>query len=187
MRLVMVPDVTRVARNSAPGLSWYGAPCRRSADNTSNSQVSRSCAAKAVRRARSRCLASLDTRLSTCSGSRSRSGRSARQPATSSSTSSRASVLRPDLSIRAAYLLTSRCSHATLSEKSRYQDNWSGTMWDPGKYRQFGAERSRPFYELVGRIGAADPRFVVDLGCGPGELTAELCRRWPGADVLGVD
>ncbi len=60
-------------------------------------------------------------------------------------------------------------------------------MWDPALYRQFGAERSRPFYELVGRIGAADPGFVADLGCGPGELTAELARRWPAAEVLGVD
>ena len=60
-------------------------------------------------------------------------------------------------------------------------------MWDPGRYRQFGAERSRPFYELVSRIDAAEPAFVADLGCGPGELTADLCQRWPGADVLGVD
>ena len=28
---------------------------------------------------------------------------------------------------------------------------------------------------------------MADLGCGPGELTAELGRRWPGAEVLGVD
>jgi trans-aconitate 2-methyltransferase len=60
-------------------------------------------------------------------------------------------------------------------------------MWDPTRYRQFGAERSRPFYELVARIGATEPRFVADLGCGPGELTADLCARWPGAEVLGVD
>ena len=60
-------------------------------------------------------------------------------------------------------------------------------MWDPARYRQFGAERSRPFYELLSRIGATDPGFVADLGCGPGELTAELGRRWPAADVLGVD
>ena len=60
-------------------------------------------------------------------------------------------------------------------------------MWDPGKYRQFGKERSRPFYELVSRIGAAEPARVVDLGCGPGELTADLCRRWPSADALGID
>jgi trans-aconitate 2-methyltransferase len=60
-------------------------------------------------------------------------------------------------------------------------------MWDPATYRKFGEQRSRPFFELVGRIGADAPRFVADLGCGPGELTAELCARWPGAEVLGVD
>lgn len=60
-------------------------------------------------------------------------------------------------------------------------------MWDPGRYRQFGTERSRPFRELVARIGAEAPDFVADLGCGPGELTAELCERWPAAQVLGVD
>ena len=60
-------------------------------------------------------------------------------------------------------------------------------MWDPGVYRQFGAERSRPFYELIARIGAEKPSLVADIGCGPGELTAELCRRWPSAEVLGVD
>jgi len=60
-------------------------------------------------------------------------------------------------------------------------------MWDPARYRQFGAERSRPFYELVARIGATEPNFVADLGCGPGELTADLCVRWPTAQVLGVD
>ena len=60
-------------------------------------------------------------------------------------------------------------------------------MWDPALYRQFGAERSRPFFELLGRIGATDPGFVADLGCGPGELTAELARRWTAADVIGVD
>ncbi len=60
-------------------------------------------------------------------------------------------------------------------------------MWDPGRYRQFGAERSRPFYELISRIGATEPACVVDLGCGPGELTADLCSRWPSAEVLGID
>jgi trans-aconitate 2-methyltransferase len=60
-------------------------------------------------------------------------------------------------------------------------------MWDPGRYRQFGAERSRPFFELLSRVGATDPSLVVDLGCGPGELTAELCGRWPMADIVGVD
>jgi trans-aconitate 2-methyltransferase len=60
-------------------------------------------------------------------------------------------------------------------------------MWDPAQYRRFGDERARPFFELVGRVGAEHPRFVADLGCGPGELTATLADRWPGARVVGVD
>lgn len=60
-------------------------------------------------------------------------------------------------------------------------------MWDPRQYRQFADERSRPFHDLVARIGADSPGFVADIGCGPGELTAALARRWPSAEVLGVD
>ena len=60
-------------------------------------------------------------------------------------------------------------------------------MWDPGQYRRFAGERARPFAELIARIGAAQPRTVVDLGCGPGDLTVDLSRRWPGAAVHGVD
>ena len=60
-------------------------------------------------------------------------------------------------------------------------------MWDPAIYHRYGAERSRPFFDLVARIRADDPREVVDLGCGPGELTTTLAERWPGARVLGRD
>jgi trans-aconitate 2-methyltransferase len=60
-------------------------------------------------------------------------------------------------------------------------------MWDPAVYRRFGAERSRPFFDLVGRVGAESPRAVVDLGCGPGELTRTLAERWPEARVVGLD
>jgi len=60
-------------------------------------------------------------------------------------------------------------------------------MWDPTIYRRFGSERSRPFVDLVARVGAEKPRSVVDLGCGPGELTATLTARWPSAAVTGID
>jgi trans-aconitate 2-methyltransferase len=60
-------------------------------------------------------------------------------------------------------------------------------MWDPGQYLRFADERSRPFFDLAGRIAAANPGYVVDLGCGPGQLTAELARRWPAATVVGID
>jgi trans-aconitate 2-methyltransferase len=60
-------------------------------------------------------------------------------------------------------------------------------MWDPEVYLRFADERGRPFHEMVARIGADDPRLVVDLGCGPGNLTETLRRRWPAAQVLGLD
>jgi trans-aconitate 2-methyltransferase len=60
-------------------------------------------------------------------------------------------------------------------------------MWDPGQYLRFGDERSRPFFELTAQIRAEHPGLVVDLGCGPGQLTAELARRWPQAEVRGLD
>ncbi|MBT2247520.1 trans-aconitate 2-methyltransferase [Arthrobacter sp. BHU FT2] len=59
--------------------------------------------------------------------------------------------------------------------------------WDPVKYVEFGDYRNRPFFDLTGRVRAERPRHVVDLGCGPGNLTATLAGRWPGAQVTGVD
>ncbi len=60
-------------------------------------------------------------------------------------------------------------------------------MWDPAQYLHFADERSRPFFDLTGRISAAAPAQVVDLGCGPGQLTVSLAARWPDARVSGVD
>jgi trans-aconitate 2-methyltransferase len=59
--------------------------------------------------------------------------------------------------------------------------------WDPLQYLRYADERARPFVDLMARVGAASPRRVVDLGCGPGTLTALLASRWPDAVVEGVD
>ncbi len=59
--------------------------------------------------------------------------------------------------------------------------------WDPRQYAAFADHRGRPFADLLARVDADDPRLVVDLGCGPGELTLGLARRWPNARVVGVD
>jgi trans-aconitate 2-methyltransferase len=59
--------------------------------------------------------------------------------------------------------------------------------WDPDRYLAYADERGRPFVDLVARIEADRPRLVVDLGCGLGNLTGLLARRWPGAEVVGVD
>ncbi|MFI5780953.1 trans-aconitate 2-methyltransferase [Nocardia sp. NPDC051570] len=60
-------------------------------------------------------------------------------------------------------------------------------MWDPQQYLAFDDHRSRPFFELLGRVRAEHPRRVVDLGCGPGHLTAALSQRWPDAVVEASD
>lgn len=59
--------------------------------------------------------------------------------------------------------------------------------WDPGTYLRFADHRTRPAAELLGRVPLAAPRLVVDLGCGPGNSTALLAERWPGARLVGVD
>jgi trans-aconitate 2-methyltransferase len=59
--------------------------------------------------------------------------------------------------------------------------------WDPDRYLTYADERGRPFVELLARIPAASPARVVDLGCGPGNLTRLLVERWPGARVEGLD
>src|SRR5690606_29756834 len=60
-------------------------------------------------------------------------------------------------------------------------------MWDGKLYDKFAGDRSRPFVDLVARVGAKRPERVVDLGCGTGVATATLLDRWPDAHVVGID
>ena len=61
------------------------------------------------------------------------------------------------------------------------------TLWDQAQYLKFGEQRTRAAEELLARVPLASPRRVVDLGCGPGNSTALLSARWPGARLTGVD
>ncbi|GGR64186.1 trans-aconitate 2-methyltransferase [Nocardioides luteus] len=61
------------------------------------------------------------------------------------------------------------------------------TAWDPERYLTYSDERGRPFVELLRRVDADHPKTVVDLGCGPGNLTALAAERWPTARVVGLD
>jgi trans-aconitate 2-methyltransferase len=63
----------------------------------------------------------------------------------------------------------------------------SATRWNPAAYDLYERERSLPFFDLVSRIDVSAPRRVIDLGCGPGSLTASLAARWPDAEVVGID
>lgn len=60
-------------------------------------------------------------------------------------------------------------------------------MWDPQVYQRYGDERSRPFYDLTARVASHTPDLIVDLGCGPGNLTVTLGDRWTQARIEGID
>jgi len=60
-------------------------------------------------------------------------------------------------------------------------------IWDPDLYGRYAAARRRPAEELLARVRHPNPRLVVDLGCGRGEMARAMAIRWPAATVLGVD
>jgi len=59
--------------------------------------------------------------------------------------------------------------------------------WDPGQYLKYATERLRPALDLMAHVPLAQPRTIVDLGCGAGNVTRILSERWPAAQITGVD
>lgn len=59
--------------------------------------------------------------------------------------------------------------------------------WNAHQYLKFADERIRPCRDLASRIGIAEPRRIIDLGCGPGNSAAVLLERWPKSEVTGLD
>ncbi len=59
--------------------------------------------------------------------------------------------------------------------------------WNPSQYLKFAGERTRPARDLAAAVAIDEPERVLDAGCGPGNSTAVLARRWPGAKLTGLD
>ncbi len=59
--------------------------------------------------------------------------------------------------------------------------------WNPGAYAEFRGLRLRPALDLLAQVGDLPPGDVIDLGCGDGAAAADLCLRFAGRDVIGVD
>jgi len=59
--------------------------------------------------------------------------------------------------------------------------------WNPAQYRKFAAERAQPFHDLLALVQPAVVRRAVDLGCGPGELTALAAQQLGAGEMLGID
>ncbi|KAI1717518.1 methyltransferase domain-containing protein [Ditylenchus destructor] len=61
--------------------------------------------------------------------------------------------------------------------------------WKPDLYCSFEAERTRPSEELLRRVTSivTNPKFITDLGCGPGNSTELLAKAFSNASILGTD
>lgn len=59
--------------------------------------------------------------------------------------------------------------------------------WNSEQYLKFKAERTQPAIDLANRITVRSPTDIIDIGCGPGNSTEILKKRYPNAAVVGAD
>lgn len=59
--------------------------------------------------------------------------------------------------------------------------------WRPTQYEKFREQRAQPFFDLLRLVEARPGIRAVDLGCGTGDLTAELHRGLSCRSTLGID
>ena len=59
--------------------------------------------------------------------------------------------------------------------------------WNSEQYLKFKKERTQPSIDLANAIKIENPKNIIDIGCGPGNSTAVLKKRFPNAHIIGAD
>jgi len=59
--------------------------------------------------------------------------------------------------------------------------------WNPELYLKFDKERIQPSIDLVARIDFLKPQRIIDIGCGPGNSTQILYKKWSDSEIIGAD
>ncbi|MDO9417234.1 trans-aconitate 2-methyltransferase [Pararhizobium sp.] len=59
--------------------------------------------------------------------------------------------------------------------------------WSASQYLKFENERTRPARDLLDQVPQLPKGGLYDLGCGPGNSTELIARRFPGEPVTGID
>ena len=59
--------------------------------------------------------------------------------------------------------------------------------WNPDLYLKFYSERIQPTIDLASRIRYEHPGNILDVGCGPGNSTQILAKKWKNSKITGID
>jgi trans-aconitate methyltransferase len=78
--------------------------------------------------------------------------------------------------------------HGFDRHAARYDEDCMRGLAVSGEDRDYFARgRAAALRALWARLGLAEPRTVIDLGCGTGDGTVRLAEAFAGARVLGLD
>jgi SAM-dependent methyltransferase len=76
--------------------------------------------------------------------------------------------------------------HAFHGQENGYLSQESAHIYDLGLWAYFLGQEGRVRASLVDRV-PGEPRRILDLGCGTGASTFALAKRFPQAELWGVD